>query len=1138
LGPYDIRGPLGAGGFGEVYHAVDPRLGRDVALKVLVESPLEDAQGAERFAREARAASALNHPNVITIYEIGEFHNRRFIAMELVRGRTLRALIGETHPNELISSLGAQVARGLAVAHAAGIVHRDVKPENIMLRDDGYVKLLDFGVARLLSHHKAQPGSTGSAATHTGAALGTLRYMSPEQACAESVDSSTDLFSLGLVLYELCTGRHPFEGKSELGIVSAIITSPATAPSRLNPAISAGLDALIMSMLEKDPGHRPSAADVDALLSGFAAGSEVIGPARVRNVPNRQTVGRDWERSELRTAFDAALSGRALVLAVAGEPGIGKTRLVEDFLSELETSMGSCSITRGRCSERLAGTEAYLPLLEALEGLLRGPHGSAVSQLMKRYAPTWYLQVAQSSIDDSSERLALAQLQASSQERMKRELSAFFEELSRSSPVLFFLDDIHWADVSTVDMLAYLATHFASTRMMTVVTYRPTELLLTKHPFSQLKLDLQSRGLCKELQLEFLSVEDVERFLAQEFPHHEFPETFSALIHAKTEGSPLFMTDLLRYLRTRGVLANDEGSWTVTQSVPVLANDLPESIRGMIQRKIDQLAQDDRRLLTAAAVQGYEFESGVVAGVTGLDAAEVEERLETLEHVYGFVRRASEHQLSNGALSVRYRFVHVLYTNTLYAALTPTRRVKLSLSVAESLIEHYGAHNTEVAYNLALLFEVARDFERAVDYLLFAAQHSARMFANQEALVLARRGLELLGHVRDVRERERKEMLLQLALALPLGATVGIAHPDVGSAYGRAYELWKKSGTHQDLFGVPAGLWGFYIVGAQMDIATALANELLRFAELSADPAMLVIAEWAMAITLHHSGEHTLALEHFERGIVAYSHELSSAFSTMTFEPGVGTLAESARVLWVLGYPDRALRRVEEAITLSDRVPHPEARGFARLFGAFVHQFLGNASESLKFSEGVIAVAKDRDIATTLAWGMVSHGWALGQLNRLAEGIEEIRGSLAAQRAAGSLIARTQMLAMLAEVLLKADRFEEALMALNEGLELAESTGDHYWDSELLRYKGELLLLTTNDLPVAESHLSQAVEHARACGAKSLELRATMSLARLWRDQGRKDDACRALVEIYGWFTEGFDTADLIEARTLRDSLA
>jgi predicted ATPase len=1123
---------------GEVYHAIDPRLGRDVALKVLAESSQDDALGAERFAREARAASALNHPNVITIYEIGEFQKRRFIAMEFVRGRTFRSLVGESHPNELISNLGGQVARGLAVAHAAGIVHRDIKPENIMLRDDGYVKLLDFGVARLLSGHKAQLALTGSAATQTGVIVGTMRYMSPEQGSGDSVDTSTDLFSLGLVLYELCTGRHPFDAKSELGVITAIITSPATAPSRLNPAISTKLNDLVMSMLEKDPSDRPSAADVDAVLSEFATSSQLVGRVRVRSAPNRQTVGRDRERMELREAFESALSGRALVFGVAGEPGMGKTTLVEDFLSELETRIGRCGITRGRCSERLAGTEAYLPLLEALEGLLRSPVGDAVSRLMKQHAPTWYLQVAETSIDDSSERLALAHLQAGSQERMKRELAAFFEGLSRLHPVLLFLDDLQWADVSTVDMLAYLATRFASMRIMIVVTYRPSEMLLAKHPFSQLKLDLQSRGFCRELALEFLSTGDVERYLAQEFPQHEFPPTFSALIHARTEGSPLFMTDLLRYLRTRGVLANDGGSWIVTQSVPLLANELPESIRGMIQRKIDQLEEPDRRLLSAAAVQGYEFESAVIATVTGSDAAEVEERLETLEHVYGFVRRASEHRLPNGALSVRYRFVHVLYMNRLYTLLTPTRRAKLSLSVAEALLGVYGADNTEVAPNLALLFEVAGDMKRAVDCLLFAAQHSFRVFANQEAIVLARRGLELLVKLPDTTERARQEMLLQVGLALPLAATQGLARRDVGAAYGRAYELWKESGAYGELFGVPAGLWGFYIVAAQMDTALAIAEELLRFAQRDEDRAMLVIAEWAMGITLHHAGDHLRALDHFESGIAHYALELSPAFSNMSFDPGVGTLAESARVLWVLGYPDRALRRAEEGIALAELVTHPEARGFAPAFGAFIEQFRGNAPASFRHSEAVIAISRDRDIATTLAWGMVLHGWALAHLGRIDEGIQEILESLAAQKAAGSMIARTEFLAILADALIEGGRFEDALTAVEEGLEVAETTGDHYWDSELLRYKGELLLRTVNDAPGAERFLRRALDDARGRGARSLELRATMSLARLWKDQGRKDAARRALVDIYGWFTEGFDTADLTEARMLMDGLA
>lgn len=1158
LGPYEVLEPLGSGGMGDVYRARDHRLGRDLALKLLPEHAVADEKAVERFVGEARAASALNHPNVVTIYEIGETGAGKFIAMELISGRTLRSLIGEPHSLQMLSQWGAQIARGLAVAHAAGIVHRDVKPENIMLRDDGYVKVLDFGVARLLAQEDGQSKFGVVSATRAGVAVGTLRYMSPEQASAEPVDSATDVFSLGVVLYELATERHPFEASSEMGVVSAILTAEVPAPSRLNPGVSAQLDAVIERMLQKDARRRPTAAEVDAMLTELAIVRADSAQAAPTAPPDRRVVGREAERAELRVALDAASVGHGVLVAVAGEPGSGKTTLVEDFLSELAWSGPGHRITRGRCSERLAGTEAYLPLLEALDGLLRADSGGSVSRLMKSCAPTWYLQVGPLAVDESGETRTMVNARAASQERMKRELSAFFEELSRLHPVVVFIDDLHWADASTVDLLSYLGTRLGSMRMLIVATYRPSELMLARHPFVQVKLDLQSRALCHEVRLQFLTLEHVEQYLALEFPDHQFPPLIASLIHTRTEGSPLFMVDLLRDLRSRGVLVRDTGHWELAQSLVVLERGLPESIRSMIQRKIDLLDEDDRRLLMAASVQGYEFDSAVIVRLLKADAADVEERLEILEHVHAFVRRAREEELPDGTLSVRYRFVHVLYQNAFYASLTPTRRASWSAVVAQTLLDHHGDRASAIASDLAHLFEAGRDFTRAAESFLVAAQNAAGVFANQEAAVLARRGLEVLAKLPDTPGRTRQEMLLQITLGAALGATYGIAAPDVGRAFGRAYLLWTESGEAPELFAVVGALWGFYIVGAQMQMARTVAEKLLQLAEGAQVPTMLVTANWALGITLHHLGEHGGALEHLDRAIADYRVEQRPGYSALLMDPGVASHCESARVVWMQGYPDEAVRRLENSLSLADTLAHPESVGFAHALNAIVYQLLRDAPAVLEHSDAVLTLAKEREIATTLAWGRLLHGWALAEHGRAHDGLAEIRASLDAQRAAGSEIARTQFLAMLAEACIRAERFDEALAAIDEALVVAEATGDHYFDPELHRLRGEMLLegagtddaksnefasAATQGVPAepverqAEACFRNAIAIAQRQEAKSLELRAAMSLSRLWQRQRKHDDARRLLSVVYGWFTEGFDTHDLLEAKALLDSM-
>jgi hypothetical protein len=419
---YIIRDRLGAGGMGVVYRAEDTRLGRAVAVKVLPEAFARDRRMLERFQREARTASALNHPHICTIHDLNEHEGRPFIVMEWVAGRTLRELLGDRPSLDLLVPLVAQVARALAAAHAAGIVHRDIKPENIMVREDGYVKLLDFGLARSLPATLAQAAEGSAAITERGSLVGTIRYMSPEQARCEALDSATDIFSLGIVLYELATGHEPFAADSQIGLLHAIIEHHPIPPASLNPGLPAALDALIGRMLEKDRQLRPTAAEVGATLTGVATPSAESRPAPVASPARRHTVGRGRELAELRGALQSAASGRGRLLCVAGEPGIGKTTLVEDFFAEIASGGPPCTILRGRCSERLAGAEAYLPFLEALDSGLRGPGGDGFAHALKLLAPSWFVQVASLAPDDTSFDRVTSEVKASSQERMKREL--------------------------------------------------------------------------------------------------------------------------------------------------------------------------------------------------------------------------------------------------------------------------------------------------------------------------------------------------------------------------------------------------------------------------------------------------------------------------------------------------------------------------------------------------------------------------------------------------------------------------------------------------------------------------------------------------------------------------------------------
>jgi serine/threonine protein kinase/predicted ATPase len=1210
LSHYRIVRKLGAGGMGEVFLAEDARLKRKVALKVLPENVASEKDRLLRFEREAFAASALNHPNILTIFEFAREGDTHFLASEFVTGETLRDRLerGRVGLSETLD-IAVQIASALQAAHEAGIIHRDVKPENVMIREDGYVKVLDFGLAKLLEHTllETDAETRRQLRTQAGVVMGTVAYMSPEQARGQPVDARADVWSLGCVLYELLTRRQPFQGETVTDVLANIIRQEPPSILTHRQDLPAELEHLIRKALRKNKDERyqsakelltdlkqlqmrllvaaelertsapdskaeaetqilKTAADELARTADTPTNSIAVLPftnmsAEVKNallVPGvddkraenllpasvmlRHTVGREQERNELRAAFNAAKGGRGALLCIAGEPGIGKTTLVEDFLAELAKEP-QCTIARGRCSERLAGTEAYLPLLEALESLLRdstasSSEPSSMAATMKQLAPTWYAQVMPLSGDSDESARLLKEVKAASQERMKRELASFLTAVAEAQPLVIFFDDLHWADVSTIDLLSFLAGKFDALRVLIVVTYRPSDMLLAKHPFLQIKPDLQARGSCRELLLEFLTEAEIAEYLALELPRHAFPPDFARLIHAKTEGSPLFMADLVRYLRDRGVIAQNSGVWVLAQALPDIERELPESVRGMIERKLAQLSEDDRKLLTAASVQGYEFDSTVVAQVLNLDADEVEERLEKLERVFAFVKLTSEAEFPNRTLTLKYRFVHVLYQNALYASLRATRKATLSRGVAQTMEGFYGEQRTSVANQLATLYEAGREYARAADYYRLAAEHATRVAAYQEAVVLARRGLGLLKSEPDTTARTRQELALQITLSVPLGACRGLASQESRELFTRARELSQQLGDPPELWTIMVGQWRSYLVGGDNNTALKLGEEFLALVRAKA-PAAMVWAHQMMVSGFNYRGEFTSACAHTKEMLAIWNPQphYGEAVVYAGENPVMIGLFMGASSLWNLGYPEQALQQSREALALARQDASPFGLALATFLAAELHISRREHHRVRAMAEDCLAFCTEHGFPQWLANGYICRGWALVEAGQGAAGMAQMREGITAMHAFEADLARSRYLALLGEACGTTGQIAEGLSLLAEALAFAEQYGERFFEAEIYRLRGELLLKSEAYQAEVEECFHQAIKVAQRQQAKSLELRAMMSLARLWQQQGKREEARRMLSGIYGWFTEGFDTADLQEAKALLDEL-
>jgi tetratricopeptide (TPR) repeat protein len=883
-------------------------------------------------------------------------------------------------------------------------------------------------------------------------------------------------------------------------------------------------------MLDKAPGRRPTAAGVLEALN--PAGAQPTTPRPVPATARRVFVGRETERAELLRCLERAEAGCGLCAFLGGEPGIGKTTLVEEFLAEV--SNRPLLVARGSCSERVAASEGYLPLLEALDSLLRGPRARQNGRLMRLLAPSWYALVYSPS-RDSVTGPAETDGSAAPPERMKRDLAGLFEELSHEFPVVLFLDDLQWADLSTIDMLAHLAGRSPSMRLLILGTFRPTDLALAKHPLLPLKQELVARGIAREIPMGFLNASDISRYLDLNFSGHCFPPEFVELLRSRTEGNPPFMVDLLRDLRDEGSLAPDEvrHGWRLARDLTEIAGRIPGSVQSLIERKIDRLSEEERRLLGAGAVQGCEFDTAVLSKALGLDPADVEDELSHLEREHGLVRQIDEREMPDGTLSLRYQFVHVLYQNALYDLLRPTRRAALNGAVAEAIIALYGGRHHEQAIELALLFEAARNPARAAEYFLIASRQSAQVSAHEEAIATGRRGLQLLEKLPPGPQRTGMEIAFHLAFGPAMVVARGYADSETEQIYNTALELTRQAGSPAEMFQALLGLSAFYFFRPRLDTAKQITEQATRIAEQAGDLEILVWANVMRASVLSHIGEFVEARTFGERACACYDRNPRlTHISRAVHDPGVLSYSQTARIEWIQGSPDRALNRVGRAVQIGRDSHHGYTLGMALFFLSWIHQHRREPAEAAQVSAETLVLAKTRGFVNLQPWVASVHGWAVAELGSIKEGIAEMRGAIEALEGVGAGLILPQFLGTLAETLAKGGRPDEGLPLVEKAFRQAEKSSEHCFDAELFRIEAKLQLLSSPGADV-EPLLLRAHDVARSQGALAFELRAATDLARLGRARGTPETGLRLLQSVYSRFTEGFASPDLQEAAAL-----
>ncbi|MBI3797574.1 MAG: tetratricopeptide repeat protein, partial [Deltaproteobacteria bacterium] len=698
-------------------------------------------------------------------------------------------------------------------------------------------------------------------------------------------------------------------------------------------------------------------------------------------------------------------------------------------------------------------------------------------------------------------------------------------------PLPFIVEDLHWADPSTLEFLGLLIDQVPTARILTVLAFRPefippwtlrshmTQLTLTRLPRKQV-----------EVMVEKVAADKV------------LPAAVIQQIVAKTDGVPLFVEELTKTVLETGL------SVGATHASP-LPLAIPTTLHDSLMARLDRLGTA-KEVAQLGATLGREFSYELLQAVSSVDEVTLQQALAKLVTAEVLYPQGLQPQ-------ARYLFKHALIQDAAYQSLLKSTRQQYHQQIAQVLEDRFAetveTHPELVAHH----YTEAGLVRQAIPYWQRAGQKAAERSANVEAIAHLTKGLELLKTLPDTPERAQQELMLQIALGASLQATKGYAAPEVEQAYTRARELCRQVGETPQLFSVLLGLGAFYFTRAELQTARELGEQCLALAQRIQDPARLVPAHYLLGMTLLYLGEPASARKYFEQGIALYDPQKhrSHTYRAAVQNPGVSCLSYAAFALWCLGYPDQALKRSYTAITLAQELAHPFSLAWALSNPTSVHQFRGEAQAAREQAEASMVLCREHGFPLFLASGTHMRGVALAEQGEVEEGIVQMRRGLSAWRATGAEIARPPLLASLAAAYGKTGQIEEGLTVLAEALSVVDRSGERVYEAELYRLKGTLTLqkfqvsgskfqvppntqhLAPNTQEEAEACFLKAIDVARRQQAKSLELRAVMSLARLWQQQGKKEEARQMLAEIYNWFTEGFDTADLQEAKALLEEL-
>ena len=925
-------------------------------------------------------------------------------------------------------------------------------------------------------------------------------------------------------------------GSSEKREILALGETPnlaARIQGTANPdevVISAATYRLIEGLFTCEDRGRPELKGIATPLTLYRIVKESEAHSRFEVVVRKgltPLIGREHEYGLLRERWGRVKDGAGQVVLLSGEPRIGKSRLVEALKETVEHEGAQC--LELRCSP-YAQNSALQPVIEHLQRVLRfRPEDTAREKLQKLIADAHLtvslpeataLLAALLSLPHPTDARPLTVSPQKQKEKTYEVLVTWLCAEAKQQAVTYAWEDLHWADPSTLELLSLFLQQVPTTRLLTVMTFRP-----------EFTPPWGAHSYLSQLTLSRLGQSQVEMMVEKVVGGKALPREVVRQIASKTDGVPLFVEELTKMVVESDLVREVHGHYELSGPLPPLA--IPSTLQDSLMARLDRLATV-REIAQIGATLGREFPYGLLRAVSPLHEDTLQQGLKQLIEAELVFQSGVPPQ-------ARYLFKHALVQDTAYQSLLKSRRQHLHQQVAHVLQKQFPQTVEMQPELVAHHYTEAGLIEQAIPYWQQAGQQAVARSANIEAISHLTKGLELLKTLPDTLERAQQELTLQIALGSPLMATKGYAAPEIQRTYTRARGLCQQLGETPRLIPVLGSLVVFYSNRGEIRTARELAEQLMRLAQSVQDPHLLSRAHGVLGWTLQFLGELTSARTHVEQGIALNDSRMHPRPTINTDNPKITCLSFVARILWHLGYPDQALKRNHEAVALAEELSHPFSLAFA--LGNIVPSHLLRREEQLarERAEALISLSTEQGFPYWVVSGTIVRGWALTEQGQVEEGIAQMQRGLAAFRNMGVEVGRPRWLALLAEACGKVGQVEERLTTLAEALAAVDKTGERVSEAELYRLKGELTFQQHNvqrsRFKEAEEYFHKAIEIARRQQAKSLELCASMSLARFWHQQGKQHEAHKLLSDIYNWFTEGFDTKDLQEAKALLEEL-